>query len=329
MATPPGSKLNNIISSERYIDLNDTLLFLRLKITNADGTDLAVDEPVGIINYPLNTIFNYCDSQFSSELFCQDSAGAMDSHVVVNRPNRGLTERAGFSAESFQVLGPLHADIFFCERLLLTSVDIRVKLTRASDAFCLMHAANRDYRLHVLGASLFVKKVTVAPLNTLHPLSRINVKTFSIPATSRICSQENLFFGTLPNYVVLGLVNHETFTGRSNLNPFNFIHCDLEYLAICQDGCQIPAKPFQPQFENNLSVREYYNLFSSTGQHLKDQPLCFDRNDFAQGYTLFAFNLAPDEGFPLPQTTTLIVYACYDSILEIDSKRNILVDYYQ
>ncbi|KAK2847585.1 hypothetical protein Q5P01_010584 [Channa striata] len=194
-------------------------------------------------------------SQFTAGLFYQDTAGAMDSHVVSNGPNRGLTQRARFSAESkeFQVLGPLHADIFFCERLLLNSVDIRVKLTRGSDAFCLMHAANRDYRLHVLSGSLFVKKVTVAAAvrigysaalykrNALYPLSRINLKTFFIPANSRICTQENLFLGTLPNFIVLGLVNHKAFTGSSNLNPFNFIHCDLEYLAICQNGRQILA----------------------------------------------------------------------------------------
>lgn len=76
-------------------------------------------------------------------------------------------------------------------------------------------------------------------------------------------------------------------------------------------------------------------------------PLSIDRREFNEGYVLFAFNLEPSEDadalspvsngnlrvemsfrIPLPQTTTLIVYACYDSILEIDSKRQVLVDYY-
>ncbi|KAK2811011.1 hypothetical protein Q5P01_000300 [Channa striata] len=239
----------------------------------------------------IETLLNYSPEllkcQFNAGLFYQDTEGAMDLHVILNGPNRGLTQRARFSANQKR----------------LNSQEVAT--------FCLMHAANREYRLHVF----YVKKVTVAPAvhighsaaliksNALYPLSRINLKTFSIPANSRICTQENLFLGTLPNYIVLGLANHEAFTGSSNLNPFNFIHCDLEYLVICQDGRQIPAKPFQPQFENNQCVREYYNLFSLSGRHLKDQP-------------------------PLPQTTTLIVYASYNSILKIDSKRNILTDYY-
>ncbi|KAF7655003.1 hypothetical protein LDENG_00062220, partial [Lucifuga dentata] len=71
------------------------------------------------------------------------------------------------------------------------------------------------------------------------------------------------------------------------------------------------------------------------------------RQEFNDGYSLFVFNLNPEEDndalfpvsngnlrlemrfrVPLPHTTTLIVYACYDSILEINSKRQVLVDYY-
>ncbi|TKS65887.1 hypothetical protein D9C73_028356 [Collichthys lucidus] len=379
---------------EKYLDLNDTLLHLRLKITNADGTDLANDAAVGLINYPLNTMFSQCDvilgdrlisqssathpyramietllnysedtlkSQFSAGLFYKDTAGALDSIVTNNGPNRGLNSRAAFSANSREIhlFGPLHGDVFFCERLLLNSVDMRIKLTRASDAFCLMGARDSLFRLRILGASLFVKKVTVSPAirlghaaallrgNALYPLSRVNVKTYSIPANSRICNQENLFLGAMPKYVVLGMVHHEAFTGRRDLSPFNFVHNNVEYLALCQDGRQVPAKAFQPQFNQGSSVREFYNMFIATGRHLKDLPLSINREEFNDGYSLFVFNLTPGDDndalspvsngnlrlemrfrVALPHTTTLIVYACYDSILEINSKRQVLVDYY-
>ncbi|XP_060890768.1 uncharacterized protein F54H12.2-like [Labrus mixtus] len=379
---------------EKYLDLNDTLLHLRVQITNADGTNLVVDAPVGLINYPLNTIFSQCDiilgdrlisqssathpyramieallnfseatlqTQFSSGLFYKDTAGSMDSVVTVNGPNRGLRSRAEFTEHSreLHLLGPLHADILFSERLLLNSVDLRIKLTRVSDSFCLMGAANSTFRLKILGAALFMKKVTVSPPvrlghaaalmkgNALYPLSRVNVKTYSIPQNSRICNQENLFLGTMPKYVVIGMVHHEAFTGSRDLSPFNFIHNDVEYLALCQDGRQVPAKAFQPQFNNSVSVREFYNMFTATGRHLKDLPLSINRREFEQGYSLFVFNLNAGEDadalspvsngnlrlemrfrVPLPQTTTLIVYACYESILEINSKRQVMVDYY-
>lgn len=379
---------------EKYLDLNDTMLHLRVKITEKDGSNIPPDAGVALINYPLNTIFSQCDvilgdrlisqssathpyramietllnfsedtlkSQFSAGLFYKDTAGDMDSIVISNGPNKGIKQRAVFTAESREVdlLGPLHADIFFCERLLLNSVDLRIKLIRNSDAFSLMGTRDSQFALKITSASLFVKKVTVSPAvrlghaaalmkgNALYPLSRVSVKTYSIPENSRICNQENLFLGAMPKYVVLGMVHHDAFTGRRDLSPFNFRHNDVEYLALCQDGRQVPAKAFQPQFDRGNSVREFYHMFSATGRHLKDLPLSIDCREFNEGYALFAFNLEPSEDadalspvsngnlrlemrfrVPLPQTTTLIVYACYDSILEIDSKRQVLVDYY-
>ena len=83
------------------------------------------------------------------------------------------------------------------------------------------------------------------------------------------------------------------------------------------------------------------------GWHLKDLPLSITREEFNNGYSLFVFNLNPGEDTDalspvsngnlrlemrfrvlLPHTTTLIVYACYDSVLEINTRRQVLVDYY-
>lgn len=99
----------------------------------------------------------------------------------------------------------------------------------------------------------------------------------------------------MPKYIVLAMVNHEAFKGRSDLSPFNFVHNDGEYLALCQDGRQVPAKAFQPQFNQGISVREFYNMFTATERHLKDLPLGIDREDFNHGYSLFVFNLNAGE----------------------------------
>ena len=117
--------------------------------------------------------------------------------------------------------------------------------------------------------------------NALYPLQRITLKTFSIPVGSRICSQEILFLCPLPRYMVIGLVDHASNTGSLNKNPFNFQHFNAAYVALCQDGRQVPAKAFQPQFNNNIYVRKCYNLFLATGRHLKYLCLPIDRNDFA------------------------------------------------
>lgn len=120
------------------------------------------------------------------------------------------------------LLGPLRSEIFFCERLLLNSVDLRIKVIRSSDPFSLMGGRDSEFSLKTLSASLFVKKVTVSPAvqlghaaammkgNALYPLSRVCVKTYYIPENSGICNQENLFLGTMPKYLILGMIHHDT-----------------------------------------------------------------------------------------------------------------------
>lgn len=92
------------------------------------------------------------------------------------------------------------------------------------------------------------------------------------------------------------------------------------------------------QFHEHSSMREFYNIFLTIGCHLKDLPVDIDQDEFAKSYTSFIFKLDSDDDFvalapmsngnlrveqrfrkPLPNTMSLIVYACFDSILEIYS----------
>ncbi len=107
-------------SSEDYLDLNDTYLFTRVRITNADGTNLANGADVGFLNYPgctffsqvevmlgdrlisqssntypyrgiIECLFNYgkdtLDTQFSTGLFCKDSSHNMDETSITGKTN--------------------------------------------------------------------------------------------------------------------------------------------------------------------------------------------------------------------------------------------------
>ncbi|KAA0716599.1 hypothetical protein E1301_Tti019191 [Triplophysa tibetana] len=381
-------------TGEDYVDLNNTMLFLRLKITNPDGTDIADGAPVGLINYPGATIFSQVDvslgdrlisqsssthpyrciielltnygkgsleTLFSAGLFYKDTAGHMDTPDPAGG-NHGLTKRAAFTNGSnvVQLLTPVHSDIFFQEKLMLNGVDIKIRMTRGKDEFCLMRSDNVAYKLNILTASLFVKKVSVSPAVRLghaqallsttakYPMDRVCLKIFSIPVGSRVSTQENLFLGTLPKSIVLAMVDNDAFVGSYDKNPFAFKNYDLEFLAIYVDGQQHPAKPLQPEYENGSAVREFYQLALASGRHLKNQSLSIDREEFLFGYTIYMFNLTPDSECsqhisliksgnirlearfrqPLPRTINLLLYATFDSVLEVSNRRQILVDYY-
>lgn len=72
-----------------------------------------------------------------------------------------------------------------------------------------MGSAAEGFKLRIVSASLFVKKVRVAlsvclghaesllTTNAKYPMDRVGMKVFSIPVGSRVNNQENLFFGTV------------------------------------------------------------------------------------------------------------------------------------
>ncbi|XP_066480774.1 uncharacterized protein F54H12.2-like [Tiliqua scincoides] len=381
-------------NGEDYLDLNNTLLYLCCKIVKEDGTNIARAAEVGLVNYPIAAIFSQLDvtlgdrlisqsnncypfrafiesilnfggetlsTQFSAGLFYKDTPGEHES-TGLDGDNQGFIRRAALTAESRKIdlLGHLHADLFFQEKLLLNGVDVKIKLTRSKDAFCLMSDdPGVHYKLQILTASLFVKKVRVAPgvrlghaealltATAKYPVDRVSMKIFSIAAGSRISNQENLFLGQLPKLVVVGLVDNDSFSGAYDKNPFNFKHYDINFFAIYQSGHQIPAKPFQPRFDEGNCVREYMSLVHASGKHMKDKALLINREDYARGYTLFAFDLSPDQecgshyslintgnlraeirfARPLPQTVNMIVYGVFDNIIEINHRRSVLFDY--
>src|SRR4029434_2033153 len=60
-------------NGEDYIDLNNTLLFTRIKITKPDGTAIPEGATVGLVNYPGCTIYSQVDVSLGDRLISQGS----------------------------------------------------------------------------------------------------------------------------------------------------------------------------------------------------------------------------------------------------------------
>ncbi len=163
-------------------------MYTRIKITRPDGGDIADGAPVGLINYPGACIFSQVDVSLGDRLITQSSSTypyrcLIEALINFGRdtlenvfsaglfyrdmagPNVGLMKRAAFTTASnvVELLAPIHSDIFFQEKLMLNGVDIKIRMTRGKDEFCLMRDDVIAYKLNIVSASLFVKKVSVSP----------------------------------------------------------------------------------------------------------------------------------------------------------------------
>ena len=63
------------------------------------------------------------------------------------------------------MIGRIHSDVFFQDRCLLNEVNVKVRLVRSKNEFCLMSIdANPSYKVKLISAIWLVRKVQISPL---------------------------------------------------------------------------------------------------------------------------------------------------------------------
>jgi len=144
------------------------------------------------------------------------------------------------------------------------------------------------------------------------------------------------------------MVRNNAFLGHFLHNPYYFQNFNVTKISVYADGQNIQnVKPLKIDYRRNLFIQAYNSLYTGTGRLFHDEGLFIDRTEYADGYTLYAFDLSPDlTGDPkfdqlrtgsvrlqlkladyLPVPVTLIVYAKYQNMIEIDKNRNIIYDF--
>ena len=300
----------------------------------------------------IETLLNYDvsakQSQFSSALYYKDTPGQMekvgalassktlnyrtadgttpasDKLYVPESGNVGFAKRHQFikNGNRFVLSGPIFADIFMTDRLLLNMMDLKVVLNRSSDAFSLMEIGNDpaiEPKVQLSDVVLKVRKVKVdqsisdgvermlKQTPVLYPIRRVECKILTIPANLPNVRQDNIFSGIIPNSFVVGLVHMDASTGEYDKNPYNFQHFGVTSVSLTANGQEIPFKlltlkypenpegKIDPAKDTELDFDEAYNtLFSGTGKIYSNAGLDITREDYPGGYPLYAFDLTPD-----------------------------------
>lgn len=318
----------------------------------------------------LETLLNYSpdakESHLISGLWFNDTAGCMDALPGEQaNANTGSVLRAGFIAggKTLDMAGHLHCDVFNQDKFLMSGVEVRLRLVRSKDEFCLMQTPTQgvDYKVKILDAGLIVRRAkinpgiliahakTLAKTTAKYPITRVEVKAFTMHSGIIGDSLDNIILGQLPKRIITGFVSNKAFNGDKTLNPFNFQHFSINYLSLYIDGHQIPGKPLQPNFDAGNYIECYQTLFSGTGIHFQNEGLGISQNMYPNGYCLFAFDLTADLSAScfthwnlvkhgsvrievrfakaLASTINCVVYAEYDNVIEIDSARQIITDF--
>ena len=315
-------------SETEYLDLNDTFLYLQLKVRNRNGSDLAADAPVVPVNYLMNSLFsdvvlslNDTVVEGGDRLYAYKST--IESIFNFSEDTKRIQlESAGYSdddktrkawialSRQFELAGALRLDFFNQPKYLMPGVSVRIALHRSKSSFSLVMTNNEQPLIVLQKAILYVRRVKVnqaltlghqiglVKANALYPITRTQIVTYTIAKGSLSYFKDNIFSALrLPKFVVVGFVKASAFNGDSKEDPFNFAHYDVNSVGLLCDGQAVPYRDiYEPDFENKLYTREYLMSIIHNPEHFntnKNNGITMD--EFAnKGRCFFTFNLTPD-----------------------------------
>lgn len=318
-------------------------------------------------NY-IQTILSYNESaqktHLRGQLFLMDQAAQFDNLKLSSDDgadiNNGFKKRSalfrGSKPVDFYI--PLSSDILQSDRLLHPSASLKIRLLRNVDSFSIMSDADETFKVHLLNLRMhahyvelheaIVKKhnVTLLRQPAHYPITRTVMREYNLPSgtTSKYISQ--LFTGKLPKSIVIGLVSAKAFHGDQKLNPFNFQHYNIQEFNLKVNGEYIPGDSFKPDFENNLYIREFMELYRNIGIDVsEDHGNVVTPQLYANGAFFMAYDLTGHrcnllhrhttvEGTidlplvfkkSLPEEVIAIVYSTFDAHVEVSHDRSVKV----
>ena len=180
---------------DEYVDLSDTQLLVRVKITKPDGKPLtAAADTVAFVNQPISSLFQdvfltIADKQVEGGQHCypynayissilqfhpsakkthmecwgfqEDEPGKMDD--ADNNDGFKLRRAETDVSQEWELLGPLFLDMTRQSRYILPLTDIRFKLLLAKPEFALHSTADTAYKYEITKAVLYVRRMRVKP----------------------------------------------------------------------------------------------------------------------------------------------------------------------
>lgn len=261
-----------------------------------------------------------------------------------------------------ELYGRLHGDFFSQNRLLLNNIDLKVVLTLARPSFYVLEEDTKTSSIKILEAVMYMNHATINPsillshemmltkTPALYPYKKVEVKTYTIPSGTQTLSLDSVIIGQLPNLIIFGMVDNDSYTGKRSKNPFNFQHYKISQFNLSINGVQVPRQPIEFDYKssNVISSRGYNSLFKGTGIHYFDRGHQITKDRFDNGgMFLLAMDLTADQqntsncgnlrnsgtlriegrfAEALGTTITCVCYMEFDSIAQIDKNRNIFVN---
>ena len=204
-------------SDTDYLDLSNTVLNLKCKVTDAAGAGISdTNYPkTSLVNNVLNSLFSQVDISMNETLVSQstnlhpyrayietllsydnqaknsflqlqgwatDEAGVFD-----NDENDGHTTRRSWisGGKELSLRGKIHSDVHFLNHLIPNGIDVRITLTPAKPSFVInsFESTAADFKIEITRAALEVCKVKISDAEQLRIEKLLAKDNLYLPVT--------------------------------------------------------------------------------------------------------------------------------------------------
>ena len=335
----------NVIGSDSdYLDLNDTLLVVKLKVVQYDGKDITTEVNMVPSNFLMHALFkdvtislNNVKVEDTNDMYTQKAF----IETILNMGSdtkKTFLKSIGYDTNdderkkwiqksaTITLCGPLNLDLLDQPIYLLPGIDVNLKLTRnvGSVIFKYIKSSTETIAInpevYINEAKLIVRRVKVntsvsighqvglESQNAIYPLQKSRLVQFSVPSGSLGEYKDNLFSDDrLPKFVLIALQSGKQVTGDYSVHASTFQNCNIKSLTLMRN---VDYREFYTtNFEKDDYTQAYVqSMIRNMGLLNKDRNNGITLDDFKDKYPFFTFVLAPDfdiEQTQLPKTGNL------------------------
>lgn len=297
---------------------------------------------------PKNTILQ-------NSLFIKDIASTNYQDIANIDVNPGFSDRqkttknGGIACMS----GPLMLDVCQINRYILNGVNIGLTLYQNSDSFRLTTLDGTKYKLHIIECQLrlcLIKLNSAIVLahsrqlqssNALYPFLDSDIRVFNIPKGSYQFRIDDIYNANVPSRLIIAMVSSAAYSGSYPHSPFHFKTYNCRRLHFSIDGESRPGPAIQ--VNNSDFTQAYKTLFENVG-HLTSLEGCdISQYDYVRGNFITIFDIDSNHGDylnlkrqghtsleidfsqPTPENVSIICYAKFWNIFQIDAARNVII----
>lgn len=221
----------------------------------------------------------------------------------------------------------------------------------------------KDFRITFKKLLLIVRKFQVNPsvatsiektllsYSAKYSFVRKVVMSYNIAANQTNVTIDNILIGVVPKRVVCGLVDNDAYVGNGLLDAYEFKHFKVTNLSLFANGNRYPSgRGYDNSLPESSHIKpyafSYLTFFRELAQDSNETTLDITYDQYVKHNFLYAFNLAPLYGATIASGSTtlnqvgsmrieitfseaptkslaLIIYAEYDSMVQIDHKRQV------